>query len=347
MNDMKAKICLQPERALWAQHGGVCKSYEYRLPDELRDGWYKDLQGRKIAEGVERNGSLLAGAEVAKHYLSAKIQVALREVFKPEGCPIAVIHNVPLDPAVDALQKGLRLPSKSYIGEQVTLGVIRAAGLEPIAYQQDRCGELVHNVTPTPGKERQIGSEGEVPLQAHIDNAALGELSPDGMALNGLINAQHAPTMVSVVDEAMQIMEEMFPNRVSQLLSEQYRTPMAESFEFRSGTMLSNPHPLVRRGPAGYEFTTHLGKVMYEDDASRLAAQLFAAVLERVARPVLVKPGTLAFWHNRRCAHARSQFITGKRWLQRAYGVQSLQPFQALTQTGPEQRIFDARLLML
>src|SRR5947209_6104534 len=128
-----------------------------RVADSIREQWtreaaaltYPDYRDLRAWDSF-RN----AGVRLTQEYLATSIADELRDFFAPIGPDYLVIENLPVDPCLPPTPlDGLRPPNKQAVSEAVITGLVSPFA-EMLAYENEKRGSPIHEVTPVPGMEK-------------------------------------------------------------------------------------------------------------------------------------------------------------------------------------------------
>jgi hypothetical protein len=315
-----------------------------RLPDGASLRWLQEASALEFPEAADAAAwRAFADASVglAKRYLPPAAAEALTGFFGMEGPDALLIENLPVDPALPPPpSNGKRPRSKAAVSEAVIAGLIEQHGAI-VTYSNEKAGAPIHEITPVEGLEHQVSSTGRVPFACHTDAAFLApKFCPRGLLLFGLLNEPAAHTAVLPLDR---ILDAATPALVRSLEKPIFRHPSPSSFEIAAAVT----GPIVWRDGRGIPriaVQTHAVQPVNEEAAGAIA-QLRALLDTLETERVVLQPGDALLFKNDRVLHGRDAF-TGRRWLQRAYFTDSLQPFRERSGSAENAFAFDAAQLL-
>ena len=288
--------------------------------------------------------------KIVKEIVPSAILEKLASIKGKSASPYQIINDLPIDSELIGVPKDGKRPSwkKTYVSEAVLIGIAKAIELEPISFLQEKEGILVHEIAPIPGKETELSNAGKVSLGFHTDHAILPSIyRPDYLMLMGLVNEDRVPTRIACLDDAL----EKLPREAEELLRQPFfRIESPDSVVFNNGIkMMSAWRPLLTTGFNGQtEFAGNLYSVRSMNTEAEEAVRIFEEILADVTREVVLDPGTLIVFDNKRTLHGRPSVKKGDRWLQRLFCSRSLQALREANATvAPSTYIFDIQRLLL
>ncbi|MBF2089192.1 MAG: TauD/TfdA family dioxygenase [Synechococcales cyanobacterium K44_A2020_017] len=262
--------------------------------------------------------------------------------------PYIEIHGLPTDCSLPSPPRNGRRPDdkQTWVSELLLLSIALLAQLHPLAYQEVKNGDLIHQIAPISGQENSTSSAGRVYFDSHTDLGILRLLyRPEYLALLALVNQKSVATFLSVLDDVIA----RLPSSVLQTLSQpRFRFQSPEVMHIWGGKIIaSEPRPIIAQDDHGAAVVAANLKttIAIDSKASTALAMLQQAVAE-AARPVILEPGSVVIFNNLRCLHGRSA-INGERWLQRLYARRSLEHLVQATGSNPVNATFSIRDLVL
>lgn len=286
--------------------------------------------------------------KAAKQHLPEEILQNLGQLKQSQGLPFSVIRNLPIDknPGKPPADGKPSLAKTTNISEKTLLAVCAAAGLLPVAYQQEK-GVLVHEITPVSGQERSLSNEGRTSLGFHTDDSILKRCyRPEFLFLLGLVNQPETPTYIAVLDEALQELSPRHRRLLEELL---FRVEAPQSFNLWNGKVIQSEwRSLVTRNSNGEtEIAGNLYALATKTKEARTALDALNDVLPHVAKEVILQPGDLLLFDNAKCFHGRAAISkAGDRWLQRLFCRRSLTDLRRATGSN-NTFVFDIKFLVL
>lgn len=264
------------------------------------------------------------------------------------GRPYTVIENLPIDQELPPTPLDGKHPAdKGWVSENSLLAMLHLAGLLPLAFQQEKNGQLIHEIAPMPGFSHTQSNAGRVPFDWHADNGhLLREFRPEFLLLLGLRNPAETKTWIADVADVMEKLQRHSPECDRILRQARFRMKSPDSFNYNGNSILTKPQALITTNEQGYdEVTGNLGNIQALDEKAQAALETFTSFLKPpITKSVVIKPGTLLMFNNLRCLHARDAVLSD-RWLQRVYARTSLDTLRAAT--GNDGFVFDSRLIAL
>jgi L-asparagine oxygenase len=271
----------------------------------------------------------------------------------PTAPGVLLLHGMPVDvdlPPTPTSEKAVR--KDTCVSEASILLVALLLG-EPVGYADEKDGMLVQNVFPIEAERQSPSNESsEIDLGFHTELAysrrtpdrLLHLISPDFLLLLGLRAAPRADAVTRLV-EARDICAALSERAGATLRQPlfQLRAP----YSFTRGMAerpWSGPVPLLHGSEAAptLAFDLACGVRALTSEATDALNELRQVVAQpELQLSVRLAAGDLLVVHNRKCAHARSQFRAAfdgsDRWLQRVYvrrGLDGVEP-----SNGPSFRI--------
>jgi hypothetical protein len=302
-------------------------------------------------------GYIQAVRQAAHEALPERFLAALAEQrtsLAPRPC--LVFDNLPTDDEVSGAPVGAERGAdhkSGSISENLAVAFAALIG-EPYSISFEG-RDLVNNLTPEPGKEREYtGLGSDVELDFHIENAALKfvenlNLSPTGLVLTGVRQDPGMPkTRVADARAALALLDR---DDVRLLRGRHFllRVPYRWR-EALGGSSLAQtaPAPLI----SGCELQPEAHVAFYPDMVQPLtpeataAFQRFHRAIQQVSFGLDVTPGRLVYVDNRIALHSRDRFKAryddaGRplRWIQRVFVASSLWNHRSLTQL--KERVFE------
>jgi L-asparagine oxygenase len=231
---------------------------------------------------------------------------------------------------------GLPVPADADLEELATqraFGVLGVMYLRPVSYRNEYNGEIVHDISPKPGKDAEASSSGRAALPMHSDMAFLrfpGEhrhpfkaAGPDFLILSGVVNEPHIETRLVQIDDALQDLSDdevktlnsgffdiaspatVKPRRLAENVPLLFDSPYGQMLRYNGAT-----DKVVGRTPEAISALEKLGKVLTDD---------------KHAKDIDIQGGTVLVFNNRKVVHGRAaipanQSTDGARHFKRIYG---------------------------
>ncbi|MDD9316041.1 TauD/TfdA family dioxygenase [Acinetobacter lactucae] len=283
---------------------------------------YREFSSLEISqEEVFASKNINLFGEIVKTYLD--INSIHQTSLKDKG--YIEFSNLPVDKELCPPPSTASRPyQKGYISEMVLLGVTKACGVNPFAYQQEKKGALVHEITPIKEKGESISSEGVLKFDFHTDGAYLSrDIRPHTLSLMCLKDTEKTATnIVKLVD----ILENLDEGVTKLLTSPKYIHTAPETFKVKNKNIRSSILDLV---DGQYEIKAALHSVQAEDKEADKALNILKSITSKNLFSKSWKRGDLVIFNNLKCMHGRGE-IKGERWLQRCYGTYTFSPSTVL-----------------
>jgi L-asparagine oxygenase len=200
-----------------------------------------------------------------------------------------------------------------------------ACGLgDPAAYLAEKCGALVQDVVPVPGRESFSGNAGSALLTFHNENA-FHQHEPDYVLLLCL-RADHdriAGLRAACLREVLPLLSQA---TLRALFSPEFITAPPPSFGADGAKRA--PQPVLFGAPEDPD--VRMATIATRAVTERAAAALvdFGAACDDAARTLVLAPGDMAVLDNRVTAHGRTAFRPrydgADRWVQRTFVIADL-----------------------
>jgi hypothetical protein len=269
-------------------------------------------------------------AELAFHQLPRDLRLTVSN-FRRDGnlYGALLIRNLPIDADLPATPIDSRrsLQKTSCVSEAVLAIFARALG-DPIAYKQEKDGELFQNICPTRRNIEKLSSESATVLLDFHTETAFHPYLPDFVLLFCL-RSDHDRRARTEVASTRHIIP-LLPLKYRSLLFQPlYRTGIDYSFGSPSGRQANGPLLPVFYGNAYDPFMKYDLDLMKGEtiEAQEALAQMQTAT-NAAKNYVQLQPGDLMIVDNRRSVHSRSEFTPrfdgSDRWLQRCYVLRDL-----------------------
>ncbi len=239
---------------------------------------------------------------------------------------LLLIKNLPLDRSLPPTPpRGKRAVDKhTFVSETSLIGITSLLG-QVFGYEDEKEGEMIHNVCPVKNREASLSNEGSgVDFKFHVE-AAYFNFRPHFLGLFCLRSdeGRQAATTGAEIKEALA----MLPAEIVHMLRQpQYRVQAPQSFakpgeptpwsEYGAAIRGTQEHPEI-----WIDLNSMVGKTEKAQDAlKRLEKELYSP---QILREVYLEPGDLLLVNNRKAVHGRSpfkaKFGVSERWLQRVY----------------------------
>jgi|GEM_PF-50541 len=278
--------------------------------------------------------SFFAEARLLFHEMPRRIRRCLIEFAKGGNADGALLlRNLPRDAELPPTpnRSGQRARKATCASELWICCVASALG-EPVAYLQEKQGNIFQDVFPTRQNADKLSSESSSILLDFHTEIAFHPYMPEYLLLYGLRQDpdKQARTIFSSVRRFFHLLP---PGDRDALFCDLFRTGV--DYSFGNVEELKGAGPLVsilygdRLDPfLRYDLDLMSGTTPEAQHALEVVREL----VNQAKRDVVIEPGSLLVLDNRRCVHARSDFTAyydGRdRWLQRMAVVRDLEPSQ-------------------
>ncbi len=245
-----------------------------------------------------------------------------------------LLRNLPTDPEVPPTPtRSAERPLKATWVSELWMCCVASALGEPVAYLQEKQGNLFQDVFPTAQNADKLSSESSTILLDFHTEIAFHPYLPEYLLLYGLRQDpdRQARTIFSSVRRFFHLLA---PSDRDTLFSDLFRTGVDYSFGNFEEVPGAGPLVSVLFGDRLDPFLRYdLDLMEGETPAAKHALQVVRELVNEAKRDVMIEPGSLLVLDNRRCVHARSDFkayYDGRdRWLQRMAVVRDLEPSQS------------------
>lgn len=231
---------------------------------------------------------------------------------------VALLTGLPVDPDLpDTPQDGRRTKAKTtFVSEGCLNGISKILGLQPVAFDNEKEGDLIHQIAPVPGKEKSVSNQGAGVFSMHTEGTHMS-LPPHVLALVCLRNTEEGATNFTNLVAAL---AEAPPS----VLAELRRPKFTQSMGVSSGGGGRYPLAITNGPPHDPIYRVDFTDVEATDPASWLALDWLRAAAVRHEEQVVLKPGDMVIMNNHRSLHGRVGFTPDysanrQRWLQRQY----------------------------
>lgn len=244
-----------------------------------------------------------------------------------------LLRNLPTDPELPPTPtlSGERREKATWVSELWMCCVASALG-EPVAYLQEKQGNLFQDIFPTAQNADKLSSESSAILLDFHTEIAFHPYLPEYLLLYGLRQDpdKQARTIFSSVRRFFHLLP---PGDRDTLFSNLFRTGVDYSFGNLEEVPGAGPLVSVLFGDRLDPFLRYdLDLMAGVTPEAQHALEVVRGLVNEAKRDVTIEPGSLLVLDNRRCVHARSDFkayYDGRdRWLQRMAVVRDLEPSQ-------------------
>lgn len=248
-------------------------------------------------------------AEIVKR--SAVPITALHERVFESNRPFGIVRNLPVD----------SLPSQWAVGPSdltaaVLVGITQAIGLRHFGYPEEKDGAILQDVHPISGWENTLSNAGRIEFNLHVESPFLPRPArPEAAALIALNNDAGAATRIAVVAEVNATLP---PSIVETLRQPLFSYRHDESFAI-NGYTLQTPRSPFLKCVDGFEESRCAIYTQAHSEEAKLAVAAWMEAADAAVIDVVLEPGDMLIFNNRRCVHGRGA-VEGRRWLKRVYG---------------------------
>jgi len=276
--------------------------------------------------------AFFAEARLLFHEMPRRLRRALVEFAKRGNADGALLlRNLPQDPALPPTptRSGEAARKATCVSELWMCCVASALG-EPVAYLQEKQGNLFQDVFPTAQNADKLSSESSSILLDFHTEIAFHPYMPEYLLLYGLRQDpdKQARTIFSSVRRFFHLLP---PGDRDALFCDLFRTGVDYSFGNVGELKGAGPLVSILYGDRLDPFLRYdLDLMAGQTPEAQQALQVVRELVNQAKRDVVIEPGSLLVLDNRRCVHARSDFkayYDGRdRWLQRMAVVRDLEP---------------------
>lgn len=243
----------------------------------------------------------------------------------PNKKGILYIKNTPIDRYIPQTPfNGKRSKSKETLVSEYSLLLFMLYMGDPIAYEDEKEGELVQNICPVRGEERKQENSGSHLLKLHTENG-FHPYKPDHIGLLSLRDDrnQEAKTLVSSIQDALFYL----PSTAIELLRKPlYRIKPSTSFtSYNNKKYKPKLKPILTGDIFHPNLCIDFNLMETYDSRAQWALESLKKQLNKNIFEVTLAPGDLLIIDNNLVVHGRTKFrpyYDGKdRWLQRMFTV--------------------------
>ena len=237
---------------------------------------------------------------------------AMRRALWASDRPYFVLGNLPYDHLAPNWKIG-----ETPIASRILLGLLGALDLHPFGYRQEKKGQILHDMFPIPGAEKTFSNAGRVPFELHTENPYLPRNArPSALILLALNNNSSTATQLVRADD---IVLNLAPEYDYSLRQPIFGFRQSNSFELNGYSVYANKTPVLKELDGWDELRWGITTSTADEVGQRAILELRRVAQSKVMNVVL-EPGQLLIFNNRRCLHGRGP-VEGKRWIKRIYGT--------------------------
>ena len=260
------------------------------------DGFPLELQSPRYADTIAETG--------------IPIERVKRALWSSDR-PYFILSNLPHD----GLEPNWKI-GETPIASRILLGLLGALDLHPFGYIQEKNGQILHDMFPIPGAEKTFSNAGRVPFELHTENPYLPRVArPTTLILLALNNDSNTATQLVCAED---IVRNLPPEYEYALRQPIFSFRQSDSFELNGYSVYANKTPVLKEIDGWNELRWGITTSTADDVGQRAILEL-RRVAQGEAMDVVLKPGQLLIFNNRRCLHGRG-LVEGQRWIKRIYG---------------------------
>lgn len=211
----------------------------------------------------------------------------------------------------------------SFVSETILYLFMSVLG-DIIGYEDEKNGQLVHDICPIKGKEKNIENSGsDVFFSYHIEDA-VHPFKPDYLSLYCL-RSDHdnqAFTETASIDKAVSLLTD---STIDTLKKPLFLLKPPASF---NSDNLAKKVSVLTENNDGYRMLIHESLMEGITEDAKLALDELKSILPSVSNSIQLQPGYLVIIDNNKSAHARSSFKPrydgNDRWLQRMFSINDI-----------------------
>lgn len=237
----------------------------------------------------------------------------------------ALVTGLPVDTDLPLTPTdGKRSPVKaSKVSEALLNGFSHLLDMHPVAYDNEKDGDLIHQVHPVAGWESSNSNRGADTFAMHIE-APHHPFPPDVIALTAVRNFEYGATNFSPMADVLETAPE---GLIDQLHMPEYTIRIGESF----GHQTEHVWPIAETLHGVTTYRVDLAEMRPMNARSGAALDWLRRRVAECERRVVLQPGDLLIVNNRQTLHGRVGFRPDyarglQRWLQRQY--MTVDPFR-------------------
>jgi L-asparagine oxygenase len=290
-----------------------CRDHLVDLLTEVRPSPYEDLEG-----------AILEAFRLLPAHLSPEMVREIRRFAIDPDATAIILDNMPRDPSLPDTPTDGKCPTgkPTFVSEYALLGLAQFIG-HPFAFEDERDGELIHQIVPDPRAEDSRSSLGSrIELELHTE-CTFSDLRPQFQLL-GCVRSGGSGVASTLVVPAREIVARLPDDILETLWSAEYRVACPESFRAALGGIVYSEPGAIFRGPRSRpEVRFDSGGTEPLTVRAGEALHALRRVLPAVSIDCYLTPGQVLLLNNRACLHGRRSFRAtydgSQRWLQRVY----------------------------
>lgn len=296
------------------------------LPEVTNDPYnqLKDHVERIVYNPYTDLESFIQEAKRAQSLLPDDVYRALLDLKENHSeTNYCLFKGLPLDsPMPDTPGTEFPIKKETFVSE-FCLTLFASVLGEVFNYKQEENGNMFRNVRPTQVNESEQTSDGsKVLLELHTETA-FHSIIPDYLLLHCLRKDRNdeAKTLISSLKRILPLLDE---KTVEELRKPQFLTAVDTSFGNKDGTQYCKaPIPVLYGDLKDQKITYDVYYMQPQTEEGREALKELVEAILAVQEGIVLQPGELLAFDNKRAIHGRSAYkayYDGQdRWLQRSY----------------------------
>lgn len=235
---------------------------------------------------------------------------------------INLLTNMPIDENLVATPRSDVTPSdKASMSELSILYLCSLLNTCPYINEDEKCGTVIQNVIPIPGKEHEVSGAGSLArFNWHTENVHETH-PPEYLILLCLRGDKNAMTSFMLIEDIVSGLEKDF---LSLLLTTPFLMKTGPSYHREKSTL--RPILSYSKGEYSILYNSDINRCCPQDELGRALYQEFQDYLELSvpSYSICLEPGEAVVIKNTKALHKRDGFVIStadeeRRWLQRAY----------------------------
>lgn len=229
-----------------------------------------------------------------------------------------LVSDLPVDPDLPLTPKdGKRPPDKTtFISEGLLNALSYMLGAHPVAFHNEKDGDLIHQVCPVPGFENSNSNKGAERFPFHIEAPHIPS-PPDIIALTAIRNSEMGCTNWVFMPDVLRTCPDEI---IAALEQSEFLIRIGESF----GHYTRYTWPIIQRENGKTLYRVDLAEMSPTTPHAGEALAWLRRETEKRENRIALTPGSVLLLDNRQIVHGRVGFDPdysgGKqRWLQRQY----------------------------
>jgi L-asparagine oxygenase len=282
---------------------------------------------------------------IVSRFISPPVRSLLYQLVDPRsGVNAIVIDRLPYEHPGKIPTDGRRPNGKKKFSEMLLVGLVAVVGLEVFGYNQEKQGDLVHQVAPTKLKANTQSNEGKVFFGYHTDDGCFYPFQPEFLFLLGLIN-EEVSTLILTIDR---IIAETSTKLIEQLKQPIFTFGSPASFDFGNGRCISEQRPIIYKDEYELDSICLPGRdsIQFNEEANQILKEFHDHLDSLTKHEIVIKPGRVLGFRNDKVVHGRGKIPEkSQRWLQRIYATSNIVKYRQTVGTTQPLFVFDARVL--